>query len=61
MSLIHCTCGCAYQSDGYCGLENAGEITEKAKGSDCLHFVKRVSYVQNKSAPENIPTPKTNC
>ena len=54
MSLIHCTCDCVYQSDGYCGLEKAGEITGRANGSDCLHYVKLGDAVipGQKSAPD---------
>lgn len=38
MSLIHCTCSCIYQNDGYCRLEKAAEITSGPNESGCLHF-----------------------
>lgn len=42
MSLIHCTCGCVYQKDGYCKLEKAAEITAGLNNEEnCLHFKAR--------------------
>lgn len=39
MSLIHCSCDCRYQRDGYCQLEEAAEITNYTNSEGCLHFV----------------------
>ena len=38
MTLIHCTDSCIYQSDGYCRLEKAENITGSGKNTDCPHF-----------------------
>lgn len=39
MSLIHCTCDCLYQKEGYCVLEKAAEITNYKEEGGCLHYV----------------------
>jgi hypothetical protein len=39
MSLIHCSCDCLYQHEGYCELEKAAEITNYTNNNGCLHFV----------------------
>ena len=55
MSLIHCSCDCLYQHEGYCELEKAAEITNYVKADGCLHFV------PSKSTPsDNSPNSRQN-
>lgn len=56
MSLIPCNCNCAHQSDGYCQLDNAAEVTGQTEKGGCLHFAENrqaKKYGPPKSDPHN--------
>ena len=39
MNLIHCAKPCIYQSEGYCGMDEIGRITNAEGG--CPHYVSK--------------------
>lgn len=51
MSLIQCTSDCAYQKDGYCGLEQATHVTNDAaavQAEHCLYYLAKTKGKENR-------------
>lgn len=54
MSLIPCSCDCTHQSEGYCTLDKAAEVTNQTGQEGCLHFVEKKTKPRGKQ-PRRLP------
>lgn len=49
MSLITCTSGCIYQTDGICTLDTVSNIGTPSN-SGCIHYIPKNKYEYDKGA-----------
>lgn len=54
MSMIPCNCNCEYQTEGYCTLDKAAQVTNGKERQGCLHFVEREIKLHAKQ-PRKLP------